>query len=227
MTLAGPARHGVPVIRWKESDMATYRIVHGGDAEVDSQTFDDVEIGREDGWTLVRRGTDVILRVRDEYVRSVERLENEPLPGRSATGQPLVRDLMRPALISVEQGAHLAAAAYLMKHAGDTALVVVNDDVARVPVAVLTDVDVAQAVADGKNPNDVRIADLISREPITVAPETPVTEAVQRMISHRIRHLPVVADGAVVGMIDLSDASGGLLQQAGSPESLQEDRRHG
>ena len=40
----------------------------------------------------------------------------------------VVSDVMRPALTSVEQDAHVAAAAYLMKHAGATALVVLDDE---------------------------------------------------------------------------------------------------
>ena len=69
-----------------------------------------------------------------------------------------VADVMRPAVTSIERYAHIAAAAYLMKQANDTALVVLDDAERRVPIAVITDTDVAQAVADGKDVNNVRIS---------------------------------------------------------------------
>lgn len=60
-------------------------------------------------------------------------------------------------LRTVEAGAHLAAAAYLMKHAGATALVVVDGSEPKRPVGLITEADVVRAVADGKNVNEVRI----------------------------------------------------------------------
>ena len=49
---------------------------------------------------------------------------------RSSSQPPVattVADVMRPALTTVEQDARVAAAAYLMKHAGESALVVLDD----------------------------------------------------------------------------------------------------
>ena len=59
-------------------------------------------------------------------------------------------DVMRPALTTIEPRDHLAASAYLMKHAGVTALVVVGDDQAKQPVGVITEADIVQAAADGR-----------------------------------------------------------------------------
>jgi acetoin utilization protein AcuB len=182
--------------------MATYRMVYGDGERTARETFADVTLEREDGWTVLFRGDDAILRVRDEHVRSLERLDKLPIR---------VRDLMRPPVVSVERDAHLAAAAYLMKKAGDTALVVVDDEADLRPVAVITDTDVAVAVGDGKDPNDVRISDLPGRKPITVAPDETAAAAANLMVSSRIRHLPVVEDGRLVGMIDIVDACRGLI----------------
>ena len=122
-----------------------------------------------------------------------------------------VSDLMRPAVTSVEHNAHLAAAAYQMKHANDSALIVIDDEEHRTPIAVITDTDVANAVADGKDPNDVRVSDLVRREPITIGPEESLSAAAKTMISAHIHHLPVVADGQLLGMVDITDACRGLL----------------
>ena len=58
-------------------------------------------------------------------------------------------DLIRPPLTTVEQQDHVAAAAYLMKHAGTTALMVLNPQTDQ-PVGIITEADIAHAVADGK-----------------------------------------------------------------------------
>jgi acetoin utilization protein AcuB len=182
--------------------MATYRMVYGDGEQTARETFADVTVEREDGWTVLFRGREAILRVRDDHVRSLERVDERPIR---------VRDLMRPPVVSVERDAHLAAAAYLMRKAGDTALVVVEDEADLRPVAVITSTDVAAAVADGKDPNEVRISDLPGRKPITVPPEETAAAAAALMVSSRIRHLPVVEDGRLVGMVDIVDACRGLI----------------
>ena len=60
--------------------MATYRMVYGDSEQVVQETFADVEIEREDGWTVLFRGTHAILRVQDEHVQSLERVESSPGP---------------------------------------------------------------------------------------------------------------------------------------------------
>src|SRR4051794_39543208 len=64
---------------------------------------------------------------------------------------------MRPATTTVESRAHLAAAAYLMKRSGDSALVVTTDDENMRPRAVLTEADITKAVADGLDLEETRI----------------------------------------------------------------------
>jgi hypothetical protein len=55
--------------------MANYRIVYGDDEQVVRETYNDVELQREDGWLVVFRGKEAILRAREEHVQSVELLD--------------------------------------------------------------------------------------------------------------------------------------------------------
>ncbi|MGY1616573.1 hypothetical protein ACI797_07460 [Geodermatophilus sp. SYSU D00691] len=55
--------------------MARYRMVYGDDEQVVRETFDDVVVEREDGWTVLFRGNDAILRIRDEHVQALERVD--------------------------------------------------------------------------------------------------------------------------------------------------------
>ena len=56
--------------------MPNYRIVYGDDEQVVRETFNDVELQREDGWLVIFRGNDPILRARGEHVQSVETLDD-------------------------------------------------------------------------------------------------------------------------------------------------------
>jgi CBS domain-containing protein len=123
--------------------------------------------------------------------------------------------LMRPATTTVEPDAHVASAAWLMKRANDSALVVTSDD-GRVPIAVITDADVSQAVADGRDLNDTRINQLHLRRPTVVQPGTSVAEAAERMLELTTQHLPVMDDGRLVGLVDMVAVCRALLDGEGS-----------
>ena len=72
-----------------------------------------------------------------------------------------VADVMRPPVTTVEQNDHVDGAAYLMKRAGATALVVTQAQTHE-PIGIITEADISHLVADGKNPNDVRIYQLMT-----------------------------------------------------------------
>jgi hypothetical protein len=56
--------------------MATYRMVYGDDESVVQETLTDIdEVEREDGWVVLFRGNDAILRVQEAHVQSMERLD--------------------------------------------------------------------------------------------------------------------------------------------------------
>jgi CBS domain-containing protein len=120
-------------------------------------------------------------------------------------------DVMRPALTTVEPGDHAAAAAYLMKHAGATALVVVDDEQDKRPVGLITDADIVRAVADGKDVNDVRIHDLMTTHPTVITATTSVRDAAESMLAGHFQHLPVVGDVGLIGMVDIKDVCRALL----------------
>jgi hypothetical protein len=52
--------------------MPTYEMVYGDSEQVVRETFSDVEVQREDGWVVLFRGSDAILRVQEDHVHSLE-----------------------------------------------------------------------------------------------------------------------------------------------------------
>jgi CBS domain-containing protein len=129
------------------------------------------------------------------------------------TTEPTVRDIMRPAVTTVERRAHVAAAAYLMKRSHDNALVVLADPNSRVPVTLVCDGDVTQAVADGRDLEQTRLVDLVLPEMVELSPGTSIPDAAERMLQVAAAYAPVVEDGALVGLVDLPALCRGLLME--------------
>jgi CBS domain-containing protein len=121
-----------------------------------------------------------------------------------------VADVMQPPVTTVEKNDHVAAAAYVMKRANATALIVTQAQTGQ-PIGIITDADVSRAVADGKNPNDVRIYELMTANPTVVNTTTSIRDAAEVMASRRFRHLPVVGDAGLVGIVDITDVCRVLL----------------
>jgi hypothetical protein len=53
--------------------MATYRLVYGDDENVVTETYDNIdEVEREDGWVVLFRGDEAVLRVQEAHVQEME-----------------------------------------------------------------------------------------------------------------------------------------------------------
>ena len=52
---------------------------------------------------------------------------------------------------------------------------------------------------------DARVADIMTAEVITVGPRDSVQHCLQMMTDHRLRHLPVVAECELIGMLSIGD----------------------
>jgi len=120
-----------------------------------------------------------------------------------------VADVMRPPLTTVQQHDHAAAAAYLMKHAGTTALTVV-DARAGQPAGIITAADIARAIADGKDVNEVWVAAVMTTRP-AITTTTSIRNAAEMMTARHFRHLPVAGDAGLIGVVDITDVCRALI----------------
>ena len=143
-------------------------------------------------------------------------MADAPAP-QSAPPPATVADVMHPPVTTVEQNDHVAGAAYMMKRAGATALVVTQART-REPVGIITEADISHLVADGKNPNDVRIFQLMTARPAVVTTTTSIRDAAKVMVSGRFRHLPVMGDPGLVGIVDITDITRALLDASEAAE---------
>ena len=112
--------------------------------------------------------------------------QESAFPSRAAA--VTVADVMRPPMTTVRQHDHVAAAAYLMKHAGTTALIVVDAQTDQ-PAGIITEADVARAIADGKDVNDVWVDAVMATRPAVIATAS-ICDAAKIMTARHLRHLP-------------------------------------
>jgi CBS domain-containing protein len=63
----------------------------------------------------------------------------------------------------------------------------------------------SRVVAKGLNPDSTEVSDVMSRELVVAGPNEDVLTAIQKMHSINSRHLPVVDEGKLVGMISIRD----------------------
>lgn len=117
---------------------------------------------------------------------------------------------MQPPLTTVELGDHAAAAAYLMKHAGASALMVMDAQTDQ-PIGIITEADIAHAVADKRDLDNTRIRDLMTPRPTVISAATSIRDAADMMVRGRFRHLPVVGDAGLIGMVDVVDVCRALI----------------
>lgn len=61
----------------EDDQVSDYRIVYGDDEQVVRETYRDVEVVREDGWVVLLRADDAVLRAREEHVQSLEVVPSE------------------------------------------------------------------------------------------------------------------------------------------------------
>ena len=73
-------------------------------------------------------------------------------------------------------------------------------------VGVFSERDYTRKVAlQGRNSRETRVADIMTRDVITVVPQTGTRACMALMSQNKIRHLPVVEGTRVLGMISIRD----------------------
>lgn len=140
--------------------------------------------------------------------------------------QWLVKDWMTSNPITVDPKTTLPAAYHLMKLNRIRRLPVVNDEGQLVGIVTLGDIREARP-KESKSSSawelhlliaGLETRDFMSPNPITVAPETPVKQAAQLMLQHKIGGLPVIDADSVVGIITESDICRVLIERLPEPD---------
>jgi CBS domain-containing protein len=73
---------------------------------------------------------------------------------------------------------------------------------------IITERDVLRAVALGADPDRCTVDEAMTAEVFTVTPDMPLQEAAREMATRWIRHLPVVEEGRLLGVVSMRDVTG-------------------
>jgi CBS domain-containing protein len=122
-----------------------------------------------------------------------------------------VEAIYHPRVMTVQPDDRLEVAAERMRDSQVRSLVVLECKQLR---GILTEHDIARAVADGADTGAVSVWEYMTEDPATVTLDTDVRDAVRAMLEFDFRHLPVVQAGAVVGMVSLRDLVDAVLRAA-------------
>ena len=106
-------------------------------------------------------------------------------------------------VIQVESDCIVAAAARKMRDNKVGALMVMKNDTLS---GIFTERDLmSRVVAEGLDPEKVKVSEAMTSSIATVPLETPIREAANIMSQNRIRHLPVFEEGKLYGVISVGD----------------------
>jgi CBS domain-containing protein len=115
-------------------------------------------------------------------------------------------------VVTIAPDAAVAEAVQLLRRMGIGALVVSAD--AKRADGILSERDIVHVLADrGTQVLELRVSDLMTRRVVTCAPGDTIAELMAEMTRSRIRHLPVVEHGRLVGLVSIGDVVKNRLEE--------------
>ncbi len=115
----------------------------------------------------------------------------------------VIQDIMTKKIVTIKHEKTGLDAAKLMNNHGISSLIVEND---QKHIGIITERDIVSKICcKDLQPSKVNVADIMSDIRVYANPSTPIEVAVQRMINHKIRRLPVIEGGKIVGIVTVTD----------------------
>jgi CBS domain-containing protein len=110
---------------------------------------------------------------------------------------------MTKEVVAVDENTTALDAARLMTKKGISSLIIEKD---HAPVGIISERDFVKKIClKDMLPSTINVGSIMSKIQTYASPDTPVDVAVQRMVNHKIRRLPVISDGKVIGIITVTD----------------------
>jgi CBS domain-containing protein len=120
----------------------------------------------------------------------------------------------RAGVVTIPLTATLASAANRM-HAAQVGTLVVT--IAGEIAALLSERDIIRALArNGGHALAMEVRDVVRHQIVTISPDDSLKHAMRLMTRHRVRHLPVLEDGRLIGIVSLGDV---IKYQLGKTEA--------
>ena len=113
-----------------------------------------------------------------------------------------VSEVMTKEVVTVGPHYNVADVASLMDAKGIGSVIVLEDD--RV-LGILTERDILKVIGAGEDPKNVAAHEALIDDLYTIAPTASIEEAASQMTQAKVRHLPVIEEDKIVGIISIRD----------------------
>ena len=113
-----------------------------------------------------------------------------------------VSEVMTKKVVTVGPHYNVADVASLMDAKGIGSVIVLEEE--RV-LGILTERDILKVIGAGEDPKNVAAHEALTDDLYTIAPDASVDEAARKMTKAKVRHLPVIADDRVIGILSIRD----------------------
>ena len=115
----------------------------------------------------------------------------------------VVRDIMTKHVVTIDENRTALEAAKIMTEKGISSLIVLKD---QNPVGIVTERDFVKKICIKElKISHIKVNEVMSKIRTFADPDIPIEVAVQRMVNHKIRRLPIMETGQVVGIITVTD----------------------
>jgi len=123
-----------------------------------------------------------------------------------------VRDVMTQATVTESRHDSLRSAAERMWRQQTGSLLITDGGQL---TGIITERDLLRAVAFGADPDKTSVDDAMTAEVYTVPPDMQLQDAAREMATRWIRHLPIVDDGQLLGVVSMRDVTGVFAAMGG------------
>lgn len=116
----------------------------------------------------------------------------------------LVKEIMTTNVKTIRPEDTVKQLAEKMKENSIGSLVVVSGSGEVVGIATERDI-IEDIVLTGRNPDEIKVQDIMTKDLITINPSNTLEEAADVMVNHKIKKLPVIDGGRLVGIVTATD----------------------
>jgi signal-transduction protein with cAMP-binding, CBS, and nucleotidyltransferase domain len=129
----------------------------------------------------------------------------------SSDPQDAIENLVRGPAVSVAENVTLRSVAAVLSAVDIGAALVRSDDG---DIRIVSERDIARALADGGDPDTVWSADVASAGLVTADVRDRILQVAFRMLDEDIRHIAIERDGEVIGVVSSRDVFAVLAEHA-------------
>jgi len=118
--------------------------------------------------------------------------------------------VMRTKLVTARPDESAADAIRRMLSSGIGSVIVIEDNA---PIGMFTERDVLRLAGEGADFDATPVGQVMTPRPLTIGSGDNILDAAQLMAARKLRHLPVVEDGNLIGIVSMRDVFGYLAER--------------